>query len=400
MPRTSGYKNRGLNDPNSYRNRNKSSATSNKGAETINKNSTTKQKITSTPTATSLKFGGDNRSYAGKYFRYPVEVDGKGNTGDTFLIKCVEYIVPSKGKDIKNPDGSIKKKGIDNRIGIGIDDIVDKNDKVIGRKPTVRNFGMTADARTRQQQKTKYFIELPIPQDINDSQSVTWGEDTLNMFELAGLAIGQSVLDSPAGAAAGALDAFTSGVQIPELNPDTLNAFKAAVTGRAINALGSNVTPRSIISRSTGQVLNSNLELLFQGVNLRTFPFSVTFSPRSQYEGDRVRDIIRLLKQSMSAKAGEFNGASASGIMIKAPDVFILEYRSNGITHPFLNKFKTCALTSINVNYTNAGTYATYHNSTPVNIRMDMVFKELNPIYAEDYDETELGSPGHGGVGY
>ena len=143
MPRTSGYKNRGLNNPNSYRNRDKSSATSNKGAETINTNSTTKQNTTSTPTATSLKFGGDSRDYGGKYFRYPVEVDGKGNTGDTFLIKCVEYIVPSKGKDIKNPDGSIKKKGIDNRIGIGIDDIVDKNDKVIGRKPTVRNFGMT-----------------------------------------------------------------------------------------------------------------------------------------------------------------------------------------------------------------------------------------------------------------
>ena len=98
----------------------------------------------------------------------------------------------------------------------------------------------------------------------------------------------------------------------------------------------------------------------------------------------------------MSAKAGSFNGSSASGIMIKAPDVFILEYRSGGRRHPFLNNFKTCALTSVNVNYTNAGTYATYNDSTPVNIRMDMVFKELNPIYAEDYD-TESG---RSGVGY
>ena len=217
------------------------------------------------------------------------------------------------------------------------------------------------------------------------------------MFELAGLAIGKSLIDKPAETAAKTLDAFTAGVNLEGIiDNDSAEAFKAAISGRAINALGSNVTPRSVISRSTGQVLNSNLELLFQGVNLRTFPFSVTFSPRSPGEGGRVRDIIRSLKQSMSAKAGSFNGASASGIMIKAPDVFILEYRSGGRRHPFLNNFKTCALTSVNVNYTNAGTYATYDDSTPVNIRMDMVFKELNPIYAEDYD-TESG---RSGVGY
>ena len=386
MPRTSGYKNRGLNNPNSYRNRNKSSETSNKGAETINKNSNVNQKTTSTPTVSDSGFKGDNRSYSGKYLRYPVKSDGRGNTGDRFLIKCVEYITPSKAKDT--------------RMGITINEVAEvKEGKETGkviREPKLRNFGMTADARTRQQQKTKYFIELPIPQDLNDSTSVTWGEDTLNMFELAGLAIGKSFLDSPAETAAKSLDLFTSGVKIPNLDNDSQEAFKAAISGRAINALGSNVTPRSIISRSTGQVLNSNLELLFQGVNLRTFPFSVTFSPRSPGESGRVRDIIRSLKQSMSAKAGSFNGASASGIMIKAPDVFILEYRSGGRRHPFLNNFKTCALTSVNVNYTNAGTYATYNDSTPVNIRMDMVFKELNPIYAEDYD-TESG---RSGVGY
>ena len=387
MPRTSGYKNRGLNNPNSYRNRNKSSVTSNKGAETINPNSSTVQNTTSTTTFSDSGFRGDKRIYKGyDYLRYPIKSDGRGNTGDRLLIRCVEYITPSKDKE--------------SRMGVSINDIAEiKNGKQTGKvnkQVKFKNFGMTADARTRQQQNTKYFVELPIPQDLNDSQSVTWGEATLNMFELAGLAIGKSVIDKPAETAAQSLDLFTSGVKIPNLDNDSQQAFKAAISGRAINALGSNVTPRSVISRSTGQVLNSNLELLFQGVNLRTFPFSVTFSPRNPDEGERVKAIIRSLKQSMSAKAGTFNGASASGIMIKAPDVFILEYRSGGRRHPFLNNFKTCALTSINVNYTNAGTYATYHNSTPVNIRMDMVFKELNPIYAEDYDTPS----GSSGVGY
>ena len=103
-----------------------------------------------------------------------------------------------------------------------------------------------------------------------------------------------------------------------------------------------------------------------------------------------------LEKATNSVGNGGFSGAAAEGIMISAPDVFLLEYRSRGRVHPFLNAFKTCALTGLNVNYTNSGTYATYDNSTPVNIRMDMTFKELNPIYAEDYDSPDAGP----GVGY
>ena len=41
----------------------------------------------------------------------------------------------------------------------------------------------------------------------------------------------------------------------------------------------------------------------------------------------------------------------------------------------------------MSVNYTNAGTFASYADGTPVSIQMSLTFKELNPIYHEDYDE-------------
>ena len=145
----------------------------------------------------------------------------------------------------------------------------------------------------------------------------------------------------------------------------------------------------------TGHILNNNLELLFSGVNLRSFPFSFTFSPRNPKESDVVKNIIRSLKMSMAAKAGEFNG-SAQGIFLKSPDLFQLDYLKDGKNHPFLNRFKLCALTGMSVNYTNAGTYASYNDGTPVNIRMNVTFKEINPIYHEDYGEATSGS----GVGF
>ena len=56
------------------------------------------------------------------------------------------------------------------------------------RGQTGRNNWMIKfnEANTRMRKtadkNTKYYIELPIPQEVNDSNSVTWGEDSLNIF--------------------------------------------------------------------------------------------------------------------------------------------------------------------------------------------------------------------------
>ena len=345
---------------------------------------------------------GDNR-----YLSYPIARNNQEITGDTLRIKCLEY-VPSNGDDFKVVVDNLFVEDVNKATGKvnPIERIPGREErKKLGLEPIKLTPTFTnADTRIRNANKrnkiTKYNIELPMPQEIQDSQSVTWGDDKINALELAGVAAAGKILNQDLGAtvndARGAIAALNQGVSIPGVNSQTQNAIRAALAGAAIGALGSNVTPTSIISRTTGQVLNNNLELLFNGVNLRTFPFSITFSPRSSDEADVVKKIIRALKMSMSAKAGEFN-QNAQGLFIKSPDLFQLQYLRDGKDHPFLNNFKLCALTGLNLNYTNAGTYASYSDGTPVNIRMDVTFKEINPVYAEDY------LPGNGsgmGVGF
>ena len=264
----------------------------------------------------------------------------------------------------------------------------------------VKNSDANSRLGAGMKQRTKFYIELPIPQDLTDSNSVTWGEDRVNALELAALNVALGAMAGNIGegaveAAQLAVTALNTGVNIPTLSGDTQDAVRAALSGAAIGALGSNVSAKSVIARSTGQILNNNLELLFQGVNLRSFPFSITFSPRDPKESRMVKDIIRSLKMAMAPKAGEME-ASAQGIFLKSPDVFQLKYLRDGHDHPFLNSFKLCALTGMTVNYTNAGTYTSYEDGTPVNIRMNLTFKELNPIYHEDYLSDGAGS----GVGY
>ena len=95
--------------------------------------------------------------------------------------------------------------------------------------------------------------------------------------------------------------------------------------GKAIDQLGANIRPNSVLGRSTGMILNSNLELLFSGVTLRTFPFSINFSPRNEAESEMVISIIKALKSSMAAKK-KTSEPGQGGIFLKAPDVFQLRY--------------------------------------------------------------------------
>ena len=356
----------------------------------------------------SKRAGGNNSDI---YLSYPVARTNSESIGDTLQIKCIEYFPPDDGgfsvevdNVFKEPTAeSIAKNPALAKEGRTLITAEQRKKAAADGKP----FGVpgirmkTTDGNTRlsQNQKVKYYIELPIPQEVNDSNSVTWGEDRVNALEMATLSVAQQAMANPNGTvemAQAAVQAFESGVKIPGLDSDVQDSIRAAISGAALRQLGSTVSSKSVISRSTGQILNNNLELLFSGVNLRSFPYSITFSPRSRKESDVVKAIIRSLKMSMAPKAGEFNGSAAQGIFLKSPDVFQLNYLKDGRNHPFLNKFKICALTGMQVNYTNSGTYSSYADGTPVNIRMNLTFKEINPIYHEDYLQDKSGS----GVGY
>ena len=361
---------------------------------TLNERQTAAHKLVGQSKFTKRTERGKN-SGKDKYLSYPIARSADEKTGDTLRIKCVEYIPPQDGAGFGvTVSGVFKENTATQEVSLA-----SKEDKA--------NLGYTdgisidtdftdANSRISQNTKTKYYIELPIPQEVNDSNSVTWGEDRMNAIEIATLSVAQRAMKDGVGdIAQAAVTMLNEGVSVPGLTPDSQAALRAAISGKAINALGSQVSPQSVVARSTGQILNNNLELLFSGVNLRSFPFSFTFSPRNPRESDVVKNIIRSLKMSMAAKAGEFNG-SAQGIFLKSPDLFQLDYLKDGKNHPFLNRFKLCALTGMSVNYTNAGTYASYNDGTPVNIRMNVTFKEINPIYHEDYLQATSGA----GVGF
>jgi len=247
---------------------------------------------------------------------------------------------------------------------------------------------------------TNFYVELPIPKQVQDGNSVDWEGSSMNLFTLAGMDIASLAMTEPNKLLENSKILIDELVRTGNIGDalgiekgDTLiDSVRASLAGAAVNQFGANVTTNNVLSRGTGQILNSNTELLFNGVNLRVFKFGFTFTPRSKRESDRALQIIRQMKMSMSPKkGGETSGSRGGGIMIGAPDIFLLRYLHDGKDHPFLNSFKPCALTDFTVNYTGSNTYATYADGTPVHMKVSMTFKETNPVYLEDYEDAQLG---------
>ena len=247
-------------------------------------------------------------------------------------------------------------------------------------------------------------IILPIPSDIQDSNGTKWGEDEINDFAAWGMTQMGKVIETDTMKEAAEVATNTIG-QIARASKgaggkNLIDYFKTTAVVTAANAMGANTSVDGVLARSSGQIINKNVELLFSGVQLRSFNFSFDMSPRDEKEAEVIKQIIFELKKRMSPKMNRDQMG-----FLNSPDVFRIAYKKGRSEHPFLNSFKTCALTQMNVNYTGSGTYATYGGSlgAPVHLTMSLSFKELNPIYAEDYDPSESnGFKGKkpSGVGY
>jgi len=236
------------------------------------------------------------------------------------------------------------------------------------------------------------IITLPMPQDIQDSNSVEWGDSRLNALEAATVSATMEGMKSgnPLSGAATGINKILETLKSTAASGNAQDLAQSYFAAQLVQVFNSNVDAASLLSRSTGQVLNPNLELLFKGVGLREFSFNFDFAPKSPDEAKVVKDIIRTFKKGMSPRTSA-GTATGAGLFISAPDIFVLEYKSGGKPHPFLNKFKPMAMKGMGVNYTGSGTYSVYSDSTPVHMKLTLTFQEVNPIYFEDYQDSDVG---------
>jgi len=233
--------------------------------------------------------------------------------------------------------------------------------------------------RTKHAGKGVGSVTLPAPGAISSSNKTEWGSGTITPIQLAAAGAVKSFLMQNKGGFEGAANSLEASYkQVMDDHENVRNSLEIA----AVEAL---TGTQNLLSRTQGMVMNPNMELLFKGPQLRPFGFTYKLSPRDERESMNVLKIIRMFKQSMAPQT------TASSLFLKAPNTYRLEFispRSNR-EHRFLPKIKECALESFDVNYTPNGSYMTYENSSMVTYEVSFNFKEIEPIYNNDYSDLD-----------
>lgn len=223
---------------------------------------------------------------------------------------------------------------------------------------------------------------LYMPEDIRDSHSRAWGDVRMGNLERAGLRMAGSAIDA-------APDILTQGAggisnTLKGMMPgNPRQQGKALAKSLAINA-GASMTglqANAVAGGLTGTILNPNIEVMFDGVGMRTFQFNWSLVPRNARESKIIQEMIWQFKKS-SAPSME-----ADGWFMKVPYVYKIQYKQGSKDNHWLNKMKACALQNISVSYTGAGSYSTMEDGAPTSVQMSLSFKELKMVISNDFGD-------------
>ena len=228
-------------------------------------------------------------------------------------------------------------------------------------------------------------VTLPIQGGISDRNEVSFTGQKLNPVTGALASI--------------AFDPIAAGAQILSVLNEDVSTIQARLGGEvsqnAVAAIRTYLAQTAVgtsglIPRTTGAILNPNLELLLESPELRSFEFAFKMSARSKSEANQIKKIIRFFKQGMSVKR------SKSSLFVVTPNLFKIRYLTDdGFDHPSIGRIKKCALMAINTEYTPDGTYMTFDDEdrTMTSYQIQMTFKELEPLTEDDYTAGRTTNP-------
>ena len=148
-----------------------------------------------------------------------------------------------------------------------------------------------------------------------------------------------------------------------------------------INAVGSFIgtNANGLMALSRGKIYNPNVELLYQGPQLRSFSFTFQFAPKSPKEAADVNRIILEFKKWSAAKE------TGNG-MYEVPHVWQVKYHTATGVNTNMNVFKRAALRDISVQ-DNQGMnmHMTFPDGQPIVKTMSLTFQEVDVITRDDH---------------
>jgi len=232
---------------------------------------------------------------------------------------------------------------------------------------------LTSGLARHQTRTIKQAIALYMPNNLSTTYSMGW--DTQNTLLGTGIVEGlQSAYEASAGGA-GLITATEGALSAIGGAAGSIITSKVLSSGAAATA--------SRLSATTG---NPKKEQIFQGVDFRNFTFEYKFMPRSAAEAAKVQNIIRLFKLHQHP---EFSPTDGSYLYLYPSEFDIRYYHRESPTSEWtenlnIHRHTSCVLSTMTVNYGDAGVYSSFVDGHPTQISLTLQFKELALLTKEN----------------
>jgi hypothetical protein len=303
-----------------------------------------------------------------RYIMNPVEEGSK--IGETILSESAEGNVYSSFKSHGTEEANYKK-GLVDRGGKGNTLKGDVAQLRKGRKGFGTSFQNILPTTTR----ITDSIAIYLPPNVKDATSVGY-----NNAEMG-------VIGAAAAGSAGVVDALRKGDLsglASTLGTAAKDLLATAGLGLGSEFLGTlaGVDPEGLkgfAKKAFGQASNPYMEVLFEGVEMRTFTYNFTFSPRNKEETEDVKKIISMFRFHMMP---ELNGGSSAFMTL--PSTFDIHYMyqvtpDESNENNYYTKIATCVLKGCDVDYTPGGVKS-FASGAPTQITMGLSFQETEML--------------------
>ena len=121
-----------------------------------------------------------------------------------------------------------------------------------------------------------------------------------------------------------------------------------------------------------GYAFNPQAQMLFDGIDFRTYNMSFVFTPRSVQEAEIVKEIIKTFRMYAAPTVV----SEAAGFFFKPPGIFNVRFESNGAPNHNINQLTDSVLESVDVNYAPNG-WSAHRDGKPVQTTINLSFKEI-----------------------
>lgn len=214
---------------------------------------------------------------------------------------------------------------------------------------------------SRKTTRAASYISLYMPDTVNFTTVNDY--DTISLTQ----ALGKAGLAGQAGSDLGSLLTGEGGLGSPGLRE------AAGTLGEQTGLFGPGIT--DVLLFSAGLAQNPQMEVLFKATRNREFLFDFKFAPKTPAESQAIKNIIGTFRFHAAPQISE-QGAR----YFIPPDEFDIEFMFGSGPNPNLPKISSCALEGIDVNYASAGQWATFRDGSPVEIAMQLRFKEVEVL--------------------